>query len=72
MSEKEKENLLKQINKLTPMEFSKLCVKIVKKIVGKPVDKTIGDRIHKDDKEILIKLMIEKDIKIDGKEKNNE
>ena len=44
----------------------------MKKIVRKPVDETIRNRMHKDDKEILVKLMIEKNIKIDGKEENNE
>ena len=69
MSEKEKQELLEQINKLAPVEFSKLCLKIVKKIVNrKPDNKTIGNHIERPDIDVLIKLMIENDIKIDEKE----
>ena len=70
MSEKEKQELLEQINKLTPIEFSNLCLKVVKKIVKrKPIEETIENRIKKSDKDVLIKLMIKNNIKLDN---NNE
>jgi len=73
VSEKEKKKLLEQINKLTPKEFSKLCLEVVKKIVNKkPSNETIENHIEKPDKEVLINLMIENDIKIKKKRKNNE
>ena len=69
MSDKEKEELYNQINNLTPVEFSKLCLKIVKKIVSrKVVGETIENHIHRPDIDVLVKLMIENDIKIDEKE----
>ena len=71
MSEKEKQILLEQINNLTPVEFSKLCLKVVRKIVSKrtvPAEKSINNQVSRADKEVLIKLMIDNDIKIDEKE----
>ena len=69
MYEKEKQKLLEQINKLTPIEFSRLCLKIVKKIVNKkPDDETIEKHVTRPDINVLIKLMIENDIKVDEKE----
>lgn len=69
MSEKEIEKLYKQINNLTTVEFSKLCLKIVKKIVSrKPTNEKIEKHIHKPDIDVLIKLMIENNIKIGEKE----
>ncbi|KKL22603.1 hypothetical protein LCGC14_2433780 [marine sediment metagenome] len=69
MSEKEKQELLEQINKLTPVEFSKLCLKIVKKIVNRnPIKETIKNHIEKPDIKVLVKLIIDNDIKIDEKE----
>ena len=69
MNEKEKQELLEQINKLAPVEFSKLCLKIVKKIANrKPIEETIEKHVTRPDIDVLIKLMIENDIKIDKKE----
>ena len=69
MSEKEKQELLDQINKLAPIEFSKLCLKVVKKIVSRePNKETIEKHIERPDIEILVKLMLKNDIKIDEKE----
>ena len=69
MSEEEKQELLEQINSLTPIEFSKLCLKIVKKIVNRvQTDEKIGNHIERPDKDVLIKLIIENDIKINEKE----
>jgi len=67
VSEKEKKKLLEQINKLTPMEFSKLCLEVVKKIVRREPDETIENHIERPDKEVLINLIIENDIKIEKK-----
>lgn len=66
MSEKEKQELLEQINKLAPLEFSKLCLKIVKKIVSrKSNEETIENHIERPDIEVLVKLMLKNNIKID-------
>ena len=69
MSEKEKQELLDQINNLTPTEFSKLCLKVVKKIVNRnTTEETVENHTHKHDIRILAKLMIENNIKIKEKE----
>lgn len=66
MNEKEKQDLLGKINKLTPIEFSKLCVKVVKKIVRKEsTEKSIENHIDRPDIRILADIMIKNDIKID-------
>ena len=66
MSEKEKQELFEQINKLAPVEFSKLCLKVVKKIVNRePIKETIEKHIERPDIEILVKLMLKNKIKID-------
>jgi len=66
MSEKEIEKLLEQVNNLSLTEFSNLCLRVVKKIVNrKPAEETVENNIHRPDLEVLVKLMIENDIKID-------
>ena len=67
MSEKEKQELLEQIDKLTPMEFTKLCLKVIKKIVKKNNNEIIDTYKQKEDKEVLIDLIIKNDIKIKDK-----
>lgn len=57
----EKEKLLEQINKLTPIEFSKLCLRVVKKIVNK---EPAENYLQKADINVLVKLMLEYDVKI--------
>jgi len=68
MSKKEIQNLSNQIDKLSPMEFSKLCLKVIKKIMRRQNSETIENSTEKNDKRVLIDLMIKNDIKIDEKE----
>lgn len=68
MSEKEKQELYKQINNLTLLEFSKLCLKIVKKIADrKPNEKSIGKHMYVPNINGLINIMIKNNIKIEEK-----
>ena len=64
MSEKEKKELLDQINKLSPMEFSKLCLNVIKKIMRKQNSEIIENSTKENDKRVLVDLMIRNDIKI--------
>ncbi|GAI66778.1 unnamed protein product [marine sediment metagenome] len=63
----EKEKLLEQINKLTPVEFSKLCLRVVKTIVKK---EPAENYLLKAEKEDLVKLMLEYDVKMNDNDKN--
>lgn len=53
-----KKELLEKIDKLNPAELSKLCLNVIKKILGKdPVDNTIKSSFEKSDKEYLADLI---------------
>lgn len=59
-----KKELLEKIDKLNPTELSRLCLTVIKKIIGKdPVDYTIKDSFEKS-KQTLAELMIKNHIKI--------
>lgn len=59
-----KKELLEKIDKLNPVELSRLCLIVIKKILGKdPVDNTIKNGFEKS-KETLVDLMIRNNIKI--------
>ena len=59
-----KKELLEKIDKLNPAELSRLCLNVIKKILGKdPVDNTIKNSFEKS-KETLVDLMIKNKIEI--------
>ncbi len=59
-----KKELLEKIDKLNPAELSRLCLNVIKKILGKdPADNAIKNSFEKS-KETLADLMIKNNIKI--------
>lgn len=59
-----KKELLEKIDNLNPAELSRLCLNVIKKILGKdPVDNAIKSSFEKS-KETLADLMIKNNIKI--------
>jgi len=62
--EKRREQLLEEINKLTPVQLSKLCVRVTKEILNRDsVDVSI-EHNFKQTKKVLVNLIIEHDIEI--------